>query len=31
MLPLKYPAFIPIKSPTIEEIEAAKNPIIKEV
>ena len=31
ILPLKYPAFIPINSPTIDEIDAAKNPIISDV
>ena len=31
IFPLKYPAFIPIKRPIIEEIAAAKNPIISEV
>jgi len=31
ILPLKYPAVIPIKSPIIEDIDAAKKPIISEV
>ena len=31
ILPLKYPALIPINKPTKEEIVAAKKPIIKDI